>query len=530
MRTTRSTGGNGRTRRSTRPARRDVPVLLSVGYASCHWCHVMARESFTDPQTAAYLNERFVRIKVDREERPGRRRGVHDRDAGADRGRRLADDGVPHAPTARRSSPGPTSRRSRRAAIRRSGRCSPRCPRPGWTTGRGHSAPPAGSAPPWRDMTAALPAGSLDARRAGPSGRDGARPGRPGRRRIRRRTQVPAGDGLRIPAATPRADRVRGRPRRGHLTCEKMSAGGMLDQLGGGFARYASTSIWHVPHFEKMLEDNALLLGVYSHHARLTGSVRSREIALADRRRFRASTTCVPMTGCSPPRWTPRRRRRRASRICGRRRRSGGCSGPSAARALDLFGMHDGPGDQVISWAPRSSGLEPADDLARAWTAETAPMRASLLAVRDQRPQPGRDEIVVLRSNALMIAALAESGGLFDRPDWIAAAAAARPGVRPAPGRRRMAAQLTARAGRPGSGHAGRPRRPGAGRMSRCSRRRASRRGVSRPLPWSPTRDPRSPPGRRGSTTPSPASRSSAPATRPTVRPRPALRRWPTRC
>ena len=68
--TTPSTGGSGATRRSRRRGERNVPVLLSVGYAACHWCHVMAHESFEDEATAAYMNEHYVSIKVDREERP----------------------------------------------------------------------------------------------------------------------------------------------------------------------------------------------------------------------------------------------------------------------------------------------------------------------------------------------------------------------------------------------------------------------------------------------------------------------------
>ena len=74
--------------------RRDVPVLLSVGYAACHWCHVMAHESFEDPATAALMNEHLVAIKVDREERPDVDAVLYDRHAGHDRPGRLADDGV----------------------------------------------------------------------------------------------------------------------------------------------------------------------------------------------------------------------------------------------------------------------------------------------------------------------------------------------------------------------------------------------------------------------------------------------------
>ena len=116
--------GVGRRRRSRRRGERDVPVLLCVGYAACHWCHVMAHESFEDEATAAYLNEHFVSIKVDREERPGRRRGLHAGDHGDDRAGRLADDRACSTTTATRSSPAPTSRTSRGTGSRRSGRCS----------------------------------------------------------------------------------------------------------------------------------------------------------------------------------------------------------------------------------------------------------------------------------------------------------------------------------------------------------------------------------------------------------------------
>jgi len=403
--------------------RRDVPVLLSVGYASCHWCHVMARESFTDPQTADFINERFVPIKVDREERP-------DVDAvymtatqaltgagGWPMTVFLTADGAPFfAGTYFPPQPagGHPSFRQVLSALSEA-----------WVDNRGEVLGSAGRIrAALADMTAALPAGSLDAPALD----------RAAATVLGQVDRVDGGFGgaPKFPPAMVCEFLLRHHERTGSadaldvvtLTCEKMSAGGMFDQLGGGFARYSVDKYWRVPHFEKMLEDNALLLGVYSHHARLTGSVRSREIALAtgdfvldtlrtDDGLFAASVD-AEAAGAegSTYLWTAEEVRR--------------VLGPSAARALDLFGMHDGPGDQVISWAPRSSGLETAADLARAWTAETAPMRASLLAVRDQRPQPGRDDIVVLRSNALMIAALAESGGLFDRPDWIAAAAAAR--------------------------------------------------------------------------------------------------------
>ena len=85
-----------RTRALALAASRDVPVLLSVGYAACHWCHVMAHESFEDPETAAFMNDRFVNIKVDREERPDIDRIYMDA-VTHDRAGRVADDRLPHA-------------------------------------------------------------------------------------------------------------------------------------------------------------------------------------------------------------------------------------------------------------------------------------------------------------------------------------------------------------------------------------------------------------------------------------------------
>ena len=113
--------------------RRDVPVLLSVGYAACHWCHVMAHESFEDDGDGG-VHERALR---QRQGGPrgaaGRRRGLHAGDHRDDRAGRLADDGAARPPTASRSSPAPTSRTGRGTGSRRSARCSRRSPTPGAT-------------------------------------------------------------------------------------------------------------------------------------------------------------------------------------------------------------------------------------------------------------------------------------------------------------------------------------------------------------------------------------------------------------
>ena len=244
--------------------RRDVPVLLSVGYAACHWCHVMAHESFEDDATAAYLNEHFVSIKVDREERPdvdavymqattamtghggwpmtvvldhdgnpffagtyfpdqargghagvppGAGGGLAGLAAPARRRRRVADDLREHLQRSRGVELAAPDRRRR----------ARRCGRP--------------------------PGDATSTRRTRASA---------GRRSSRRRWCWSCCSATRGGPATSGRARCSTRP------CEAMARGGLYDQLGGGFARYSVDGGWVVPHFEKMLYDNALLLGVYA--------------------------------------------------------------------------------------------------------------------------------------------------------------------------------------------------------------------------------------------------------------------------
>ncbi|MEO7982392.1 MAG: thioredoxin domain-containing protein, partial [Sporichthyaceae bacterium] len=200
-------------------------------------------------------------------------------------------------------------------------------------------------------------------------------------------------------------------------TCEAMSRGGMYDQLGGGFARYSVDDAWVVPHFEKMLYDNALLLRVYTHLWRATGSALARRVALdtAD--------------------WMLRELR---------------TSEGGFASALDAD--TDGIEGLTYAWSPEQlAGVLGSDD--GAWAAELLTVtaagtfehgsstlqlladpvdhqrwesvRARLLSARDERPQPARDDKVVAAWNGLAVAALAETGVLLDRPDLVEAATAA---------------------------------------------------------------------------------------------------------
>ena len=388
--------------------RRGVPVLLSIGYAACHWCHVMAHESFEDEQTAAQMNAQFVNIKVDREERP-------DVDA-------VYMEAV-QAMTGHGGWP-MTSFLTAKGEPFFCGTYWPREPRQGmpaftevlasvskaWAEQRGEveaagadvvqrlSKPPSGDRV---DVTAALldkAAGSLKPSYDGVAGGWGSAPKFPPSMvlefLLRRHSRT--GEGLETVAHT----------------CQAMARGGMYDQLGGGFARYSVDANWVVPHFEKMLYDNALLLRVYLHWYRASGSAFARRVCLetAD---FLLRDLLTPEGGFASALdadthgvegltyvWKPAE----LNDVLGVE------DGRWAAEQFDVTGTFE-HGSSVLQRL-----LEPTD------AARYDSVRARLLAARGDRPQPGRDDKVVAAWNGLAVAALAEAGVLLDRPDYLAAA------------------------------------------------------------------------------------------------------------
>ena len=245
----------------------DKPILLSIGYSACHWCHVMERESFEDPETAALMNESFVSIKVDREERPD----VDDIYMEAVQGMTgqggwpltvfLDSEGVPFY----------------------GGTYFPPEPRQGMPSFRQVLEATAGAyrtqREELREASARIREGLAAVGRVEQSAEEalGIDPRAGGQRaghelrssewRVRRRTEVPAGEHTRVPAG-PGGDGS------GPLTLDKMMHGGIYDQLGGGFARYAVDPTWLIPHFEKMLYDNALLARAYLHGWQVMGEER----------------------------------------------------------------------------------------------------------------------------------------------------------------------------------------------------------------------------------------------------------------
>ncbi|MFF9506340.1 thioredoxin domain-containing protein [Streptomyces sp. NPDC014724] len=398
--------------------RRNVPVLLSVGYAACHWCHVMAHESFEDDRVAAYLNEHFVPVKVDREERP-------DVDA-------VYMEAV-QAATGQGGWP-MTVFLTADAEPFYFGTYFPPEPRHGlpsfhqvlegvataWTERPDEVAEVAGRIV--HDLT----------QRSLVHGGEGL-PGEPelaqallGLTREYDEKHGGFGGAPKFPPSMIIEFLLRHHARTGAAgaldmaadTCAAMAMGGMYDQLGGGFARYSVDREWVVPHFEKMLYDNALLCRVYAHLWRSTGSELARRIALetADfmvrelrtaEGGFASALDADSEDGAGRHVegayyvWTPEQLRE----VLGEQ---------DAAFAAEYFGV-----TQEGTFEEGASVLRLARTGAAVDADRAADVRAKLLAARELRPRPGRDDKVVAAWNGLAIAALAETGAYFDRPDLI---------------------------------------------------------------------------------------------------------------
>ena len=391
--------------------RRNVPILLSIGYAACHWCHVMAHESFEDDATAEYMNAHFVNVKVDREERPDVD-AVYMEAVQAMTGHGgwpmtsfLTPKGEPffcgtYWPNERKHgmpSFGEVLQsvaqtwEQRRDEVLEAGadvvrRLSERPP----------STTTAEVTPDLLDKAAASLRSTYDTA----SGGFGSAPKFPPSMVLEFLLRRHARTGQDL-------DLVEG-------TCEAMARGGMYDQLAGGFARYSVDRHWVVPHFEKMLYDNALLLRVYVHWWRSTGSETARRVAL-ETGDFLLRDMRTPEGGFASALdadtdgvegltyvWTPEQ----LVEVLG------DDDGAWAAKQMNV--TSGGTFEHGSSVLQR---LQEPDDLER-----YERLRAALLAARVERPQPTRDDKVVAAWNGLAIAALAEGGVLLDRPDWVQAA------------------------------------------------------------------------------------------------------------
>jgi uncharacterized protein YyaL (SSP411 family) len=394
------------------------PILLSIGYAACHWCHVMAHESFEDTETAALMNDRFVNIKVDREERPDidhlYMSALHamGEQGGWPLTMFITPDGAPFW----------------------GGTYFP--PEPRW--GR----------PSFRQVLA----GVSDAYRTGDSmishnttalrrvlaGMSTANPGElptpvhlDAVAAALLRMNDPEQGGLKGAPKFPnppifrflwqnafRTDAPEGREAL-HLMLQRMSLGGIYDHLGGGYARYSTDAIWLVPHFEKMLYDNAQLLDLLAlAHAHRPDPLYAQ----------RADETVGWMVRDMTAETVAGRAAFAASEDADSEGEEGrfyvwteaeidallGDAAPSLKRAYDVTPGGNWEGHTILRRVTPAGTAGEEAALARS--------RALLFEARAERVRPGRDDKVLADWNGLAIAALARAAVVFDRPEWLARA------------------------------------------------------------------------------------------------------------
>lgn len=400
----------------------DRPILLSIGYSACHWCHVMAHESFEDEEIARVMNEQFINIKVDREERPDLDRiyqTAHQLLAGRPGGWPLTvfltPEQVPffcgtYFPRASQYGlPGfheillqiAQAYREQHGAITRQNQAV-------LDALNRLTEPPGGAGAPQAVLLDN--ARNALAREFDPSfGGFGQAPKFPqpsGIERLLRHYARTAGDGV------PDYEALR----MAQVTLRKMALGGIYDQVGGGFARYSVDNYWIIPHFEKMLYDNGQLLALYADAWRATGEElfqrvanETAEWALREIRHpggaFYASLDADSEGGEGAfYLWTPEEIR-------------GVLREEEAELVIARFGLNRRPNFES-RWHlyVRSTFTELAKDLHRPRQELVAlwqSARTRLCEAREQRPRPPRDEKILTSWNALMVIGLARAGRRF---------------------------------------------------------------------------------------------------------------------
>ncbi len=381
---------------------RDVPILLSIGYAACHWCHVMAHESFEDDEVAAVMNAGFVCIKVDREERPD-------------------IDAVYMNATVALTGQGGWPMTCFLTPDGRPFFCGTYYPKQGflqllsavsatWRERRGEVEEASDHiAGELRKMAGALPGGGPD---VAPTLCDHAVDTVLGDQDT---VHGGFGGAPKFPPSALLEALLRNYERSGSpaaleavsRTGNAMARGGIYDQLAGGFARYSVDNAWVVPHFEKMLYDNALLLRAYAHWARCTGDPLARRVA-AQTARFLLDELADGPTFTS-------------SLDADAEGREGSTYVWTPGQLSEVLGADDG------RWAAEVFAVTPGGTFEHGTSVLQLPadpddpqrldrIRTTLLAARLTRAQPGRDDKIVTSWNGLAITALAEASVALNEP------------------------------------------------------------------------------------------------------------------
>jgi uncharacterized protein len=384
----------------------EKPILVSIGYSACHWCHVMEHESFEDEQTAAEMNERFVCIKVDREERP-------DVDA-------IYMEAC-QAMTGQGGWPLNVFLTPKQVPFY-AGTYFPPDPRHGM--------------PSWRQVLTAIEQAWQERRaeiedtseqlvqrlRGGALLNPSGEPLDPSQLdaavEALRGSYDTANGGFGGAPKFPPSSAIEFLLRRGETemsshTLRAMAAGGMYDQIGGGFARYSVDAHWIVPHFEKMLYDNALLARAYLHGWQVTREPLFEQVcrqtldwAIDEMRAPEGgfySALDADSEGVEGKFyvWTLDEVRE--------------LLGPDADAAIEYFGMTERGNFEGMNIPVRAGATEPAN---------LPTIKRRLYETRSRRVWPGLDDKRLTAWNALMISALAEAGAVFDEPRYLDAARA----------------------------------------------------------------------------------------------------------
>ena len=401
----------------------DKPILLSIGYSACHWCHVMAHESFEDAGVAEVMNRLFVNIKVDREERPdldqiyqNAHHIITQRSGGWPLTMFLTPDGTPFY----------------------GGTYFPKQARyglPGFADLCAHVAEA------YASKRSDIETQNLELRRAledatiGPVNRADT-PDLDSRPLANAAAQLARhfdsrwggfGAAPKFPHPTDLAfllGREDSATRTMALTTlTRMAEGGIYDQIGGGFARYSVDERWEIPHFEKMLYDNGPLLALYADAWTLTGNPLFRRVAEATAdwvmREMQAPVT--QYSGGYYSSLDADSEGEEGKYYVWTHDEVETLLGPEkSALAGRHWGFNDPPNFEGSHWHPRiAAPLDPEDE------AKLESARAMLFAAREQRVRPGRDDKVLTSWNALMINGLTHAARIFKRTDWLRSAQAA---------------------------------------------------------------------------------------------------------
>jgi len=395
----------------------DKPILLSVGYSACHWCHVMAHESFEDPAIAEVMNRLFVNIKVDREERPDldqiyqlAHQMLAQRTGGWPLTMFLTPAGAPFfggtyfPKEARYNLPGFPQVLERIARVYREHRDE--IGRQNQTLLATLETMQPGAPAHHSELSAEPIDAALRSLKTNFDSRFGGFGGapkfpHPAELEFCLRRSAASGDGAAERVAT--------------YTLERMALGGIYDHLGGGFARYSVDAEWMIPHFEKMLYDNGPLLRLYADAWTVTGNPLFARVA--------EETAAWVMREMQSPEggyyssldadseheegkfyvWTPDEVRSLVS-------------AEEYAVLAPHYGLDGPPNFENEFWHLRVVGpLQGGQDL-------LASGRRKLFEAREKRIRPGRDEKVLVSWNALMIAGMARAAVVFGRKDWLVSA------------------------------------------------------------------------------------------------------------